>query len=130
MTKITIKVLEFSISVERPGRPPRTYKPTRLNIRRVADYITCKQYLGQAQIRPWCGQTLGYVAEISRVYRSGDVACMTCGEIVRHNPAIVGVSHGYCPACGQLELARVDAWIAEFTRDKTAFAVQVSEVAQ
>lgn len=65
LPKIKIQVLEFNITVERPNRPMQTYPPTRRNIQRIADYVTRKQHEGQATVRPWCGQTLGYVAEIT-----------------------------------------------------------------
>lgn len=50
---------------------------------------------------------------IKPTYKSGDCVCMTCGIVYKRNPAISGVSHGYCPPCGQVKLAEVDAWIAK-----------------
>lgn len=134
---ITITVLEFSITVRRDGRNrARTYRATRRNIQLVADYITRKQYNGQAQVRPWCGSIIGYIAAIVMTYRFGDVVCLTCGQVIKNDPLINGISHGYCGPCGQAELAKADTWIsqrqatrikAEFTAIKTQFAAQVAE---
>lgn len=62
------------------------------------------------------------------VYQSGDVVCLICKAVIKNNHEIKGISHGYCLACGQVELAKVDAWIAEFTQAKASFAAQISEV--
>lgn len=42
---------------------------------------------------------------IGTMYTYGDIVCMECGVIVRHNPKITdGVSHGYCPDCADTAL--------------------------
>ena len=64
MSKITIRVLEFSINIERPNRPHRRYLVTRRNLTRIADFVTRKQIAGRAAVRPWCSSILGYIASV------------------------------------------------------------------
>lgn len=53
-------------------------------------------------VRPWH-------LVIYSVYQMGDIVCMECGIVTGNNPAIQGVSHGYCLQCKAAALAEFEA---------------------